>query len=1062
MPSSSGRLQACLLTTQLNGIVENDPNVGFQAALQSVEYSLDPECKHAVGFTFTQEKKIIDQLLNKKPGPQELPDAGSFACAEDFDKPVTLDAFNDMMMQVPAVRHAVVPQITIQWSGFNPPPRHRRLQGDLGYVDIRFVGNASYQVTCTPQGFYVNASKGKGDFNPVPAAKPCYSETLMGLIFQLNPRYKDKACELLKQRASLHPFETGPMVLPSLPAWMEPPEARYLPNGLTALRCGEGSPAVLDHHTPVRSWNDEIQRALELPYATIEERLLREKTLSRVHTEFIDFATRAAVTAADGQMAPLNPQDPPDAWIYLVNNVFISLSVDSRDQYADIGGDRAVRTMSKHDLHGIAAIRKAETSFSTVSTAIFDYKGRRIVCQTLVPGVLTQHADGKIASPQVHGVGDNDEYLQASPEVRSRLEELARSQFCEPHVMKDTYGAMVNVDVSSELKVLESCDGRHYLLECSKLAPRDMNFPDDPLAFIRLELKEEFIKSKRTGARYTELQKKIAEKAKEKGLSALEAHFLELDELAALEKDHPPVLFHCDRHSFTPGLTAVPPEDADSEKKSDAVLDELARFLKSKLPLVVDELVKQEVVDTECLSDVLHDHGINMRYLGEIATMLPRYADYAMRLCLTEMVARVAKHRLRKLMYEHSMEDLATPLAAAVSAIVWNGGVLAGTTSNAKKRKAEKKKQKRQQQKAAEVQDAASSAVDGANDVLEENAASPTEADTSSAKPVHPLAEANWIAQDIDSHFKYKLDANWRDIVDPFVLLRSVCCKIGLSIRQRMDYSKTSPLVAEDVQDLLPILHHHPPHYRIIEALLDTCQHDYPELMARSLHQALNHSNQVVGAVCTEAALCYQAIAKVLSPLSDIELAIQHQHKAMIITRRIYGATHGNMVPLLKSMGVMAHMSDRPEPALQYLRRALYLSRVLSGDCSFDLLFTLASFYHEVGHPDKALAVLAHTLTKAQKQQIDGKPTLPVATCYQHQAMILGQKGNHELAVETQKKALDLFTAVLGEESERSKEAATWYRYWISAAVESRRKQTAGPGKIDAQPKKKMTGGKRS
>ncbi|KAJ9435483.1 Clustered mitochondria protein-like protein, partial [Diplonema papillatum] len=319
-----------ILGPNLKAIADTDSDSSFQAAVHTVDYALDPTCEHATGFTFSKEKKIAEQIYMKRTQHQELPPLGNFACAEDFDKEVTLDGVYDMLDQVPPVKHAVVPQISLQWNGFNPPPRHRKLQGDLGYVDVQFVGGHTSQVTCTPSGFYVNQSKSKADFSPGPAAKPHHSETLLGLLFTLNPKFREKACDLIRTRASIHPFETGPLAMPSLSNWMEHPESRVLPTGLISARCGEGSPAVLDHHTPVRSWNDEFQKAHDMPVDTYARRLEREKALARLHTEFLDFSMRAGVTAADGQMAPINPQEHPSSWVYLINNIFISQALDTR------------------------------------------------------------------------------------------------------------------------------------------------------------------------------------------------------------------------------------------------------------------------------------------------------------------------------------------------------------------------------------------------------------------------------------------------------------------------------------------------------------------------------------------------------------------------------------------------------------------------------------------------------------------------------------------------------------------------------------------------------------
>eukprot|EP01059_Diplonema_ambulator_P035112 TRINITY_DN8165_c0_g1_i2.p1 TRINITY_DN8165_c0_g1~~TRINITY_DN8165_c0_g1_i2.p1 ORF type:complete len:1119 (+),score=317.47 TRINITY_DN8165_c0_g1_i2:43-3399(+) len=952
-------------------------------------------------------------MADQKPDPTtvgdpkkiELPDPGPYACAEDFTTDVTLDGFFDLMKQIPAVKYATATGITITWSGFNPPQRHRKLQGDLGYVDIQFTGGTLYQVTCTPNGFYVNQSKAKSELNPSPAAKPCNSETLLGLIFQLSPKHKEKACELLKVRASLHPFETGPMVLPQRTEWVDVGEGKM--QSAAGIRYGEGCPAVLDHHIPVRTWNDEVQRALELPSGTFAERFFRDKALSRLHTEFIDFASQAVVTAVDGRVTPLNPQEPQEAWVYLINNTFISQAADTRKTYQDIGGDRAACVFAKQDLHGLQAIRKLRTTLSTVSTAIFDYKGKRMLCQTLVPGILMRKADGKIAAPQVLGVGEENEKLYLTNEhVQEELKRLAPALHCEPHMMRDAEGNEHEVHINAELKAMHSSDDRHYLLECSKLTPRDVNWMDNPLAFVRFELVDDFVKSKRTHEVYQKIGEEIAKK-REEGESSLDIHFWALEEIRKADEVHAPK-FNCDLHTFSLSMEHIDPkEKTDASHKQ---LEELAAFLKSKLPTIVTELVNNEIVDTECLRDVFHDYGVNMRYLGEVIEMLPKWATHAVKLCTTELVSRVIKHKLRDVMQENSLQDLAAPIVQLLNSILGEKGK--GGNGKAKKKNKKKKETK---------------------EVLGER----------------------WIEEEALKRFRHKLPEGWLGGLSKFMLLRAVCSKVGLSIKQKeYDFTEETPFEPDDIVDVTVVLHHHPPHYSIMEALLDNCQQEPPEVMAQKVRHALTHANVVIGAVSSESALCFQALAKML--MADIDTAIQYQYKALIISRRLYGATHGSMVSLLKNIAVMAYISGRYYPAIQYLRKALYLSRALSGDVNYDILFNLASFYNKMGYNDRAVNLLKYAVDKASLNP-DDKERL--AVCTQHLALVYGYSGDITKAIETQKAAFELFTDAIGPEDPQTKDADSWYRYWIKAAVDkAKMAKTAIENKAAANAKKKAGG----
>ena len=73
---------------------------------------------------------------------------------------------------------------TISFGGFNPPPTHRRLVGDLAYLEVELPGNeGKINITAIPTGFYVNRSSGK-KFDPSPAVESCFSHELLDCLLQ--------------------------------------------------------------------------------------------------------------------------------------------------------------------------------------------------------------------------------------------------------------------------------------------------------------------------------------------------------------------------------------------------------------------------------------------------------------------------------------------------------------------------------------------------------------------------------------------------------------------------------------------------------------------------------------------------------------------------------------------------------------------------------------------------------------------------------------------------------------------------------------------------------------
>jgi hypothetical protein len=105
----------------------------------------------------------------------------------------------------------------IQFSGFHPPPPHRKMLGDLAYLEVipplttlpinsnnQFSGDDevdaassthTIHITATSSGFYVNktsmhAQGCKIVFDPSPAENHCYSHSLLDCILQRSESFR--------------------------------------------------------------------------------------------------------------------------------------------------------------------------------------------------------------------------------------------------------------------------------------------------------------------------------------------------------------------------------------------------------------------------------------------------------------------------------------------------------------------------------------------------------------------------------------------------------------------------------------------------------------------------------------------------------------------------------------------------------------------------------------------------------------------------------------------------------------------------------------------------------
>jgi len=81
----------------------------------------------------------------------------------------------------------------IKFGGFHPPPAHRRIHGDLAYLEVTLPGASEdvVHVTAVPAGFYVNKTTIAPDgysepyvFDPRPADNACYSHELLDCLLQ--------------------------------------------------------------------------------------------------------------------------------------------------------------------------------------------------------------------------------------------------------------------------------------------------------------------------------------------------------------------------------------------------------------------------------------------------------------------------------------------------------------------------------------------------------------------------------------------------------------------------------------------------------------------------------------------------------------------------------------------------------------------------------------------------------------------------------------------------------------------------------------------------------------
>lgn len=305
-------------------------------------------------------------------------------------------------------------------------------------------------------------------------------------------------------------------------------------------------------------------------------------------------------------------------------------------------------------------------------------------------------------------------------------------------------------------------------------------------------------------------------------------------------------------------------------------------------------------------------------------------------------------------------------------------------------------------------------------------------------------------------------------------MLRTTCYKAGLVLRQRTyDFSIAAPFTADDVRDVQPVVHHHQPPTTHVDGLISrglACISTNEG--AQMLHDALAHCHQVMGAIAPEPAVCYGALALHDLLEQDVDSAILHQRKALVIIRRTRGADSVAVIPGMACIGVAAMAAGRGRDAAAWLRRALYIARFSCGFVPPHIAACLAALYQENGMDAEALPLLrlAERSFDAAVAALRKEPLSQyhngalsdslacAAICRSQLALSIGRhEGDFTGAARLQKDAVRDFASSVGERHALHAEAEDILSAWIQAAIDAKSKAGKAGGK-KAAGKKGRTG----
>ncbi|KAF1866253.1 hypothetical protein Lal_00024256 [Lupinus albus] len=907
---------------------------------------------------------------------------------------------------------------SIVFSSFNPPPSYRRLVGDLIYLDVVTLEGNKFCITGSTKVFYVNSSSAN-ILDPTPGKATYEATTLVVLLQKISLKFKKAFREILESRAAAHPFENVQSLLPPN-SWLG---LHPIPDHRRDASRAENALTLLYGSEPIgmqRDWNEELQSCREFPHTSPQERILRDRALYKVTSDFVDAAINGAVGVISGCIPPINPTDPECFHMYVHNNIFFSFAVDAdleklskkrsdanskaggtstvpsssdKAAYVSLHGDSQVSNGGKddspssedlsngtevtqdvspeaelvdneqatyasanNDLKGTKAYQEADVpGLYNLAMAIIDYRGHRVVAQRgraelpatenavvscflpvnvtfpivdktfiivlnkflletvslLVRSVLPGILQGDKSDSLLYGSVDNGKKICWNEDFHSKVSEAAKRLHLKEHSVLDGSGNVFKLAAPVECKGIIGGDDRHYLLDLLRITPRDANYtgPGSRFCILRPELITAFcqaqaaetLKSKETKSQgatdsqtATEAEKPdVANEEKTEDVKELASAASEVSDRSEEIVFNPNV--------FTEFKLAGSPEEIAADENN---VRKVSLYLTDVvLPKFIQDLCMLEVspMDGQTLTEALHAHGINVRYIGKVATgtkHLPHLWD----LCSNEIVVRSAKHLIKDLLRDTEDHDLALAVSHFLNCLFGNcqapGGKTISSTTQSKTPKKACPTLLTFEIMQLLIEHA------GFRSPGKHSKGQARRKGKTSLRKNQPLymnmsSESLWsdIQEFASIKYEFVLPEDAWSHVKKISVLRNFCQKVGITIAARKyDLNSTVPFQTSDVLDLCPVVKHSVPSCSEAKELIETGKLQLAEGMLSEAYtlfsEAFSILQQVTGPMHREVANCCRYLAMVLYHAGDMAGAIIQQHKELIINERCLGLDH--------------------------------------------------------------------------------------------------------------------------------------------------------------------------
>lgn len=352
---------------------------------------------------------------------------------------------------------------------------------------------------------------------------------------------------------------------------------------------------------------------------------------------------------------------------------------------------------------------------------------------------------------------------------------------------------------------------------------------------------------------------------------------------------------------FSPGIRHVDDQNGtNSLAKQKKLVQEAAEFLVLKqIPAFIKEHMSHTSppMDGTSVTEALHSHGINIRYLGKVITMLaqvPRM-EYLYRISIMELIIRATKHIYYTYMQNTDAMHLSAAISHFLNCFLSTGPVNAtsasdelnkATNNNNSNNKKGKNKNK-----------------NTSNKNNQKNGQ--TNNENNDWALLTPKMLWQQIRKESKSYWDYDIGCDSIETaVDKYSLqrisiLRAFCLKVGIQmfLREYNFESRNKPTFAEeDVLNVFPIVKHISPRasdaYNFYTSGQSKIQQGLFKEGYELISEALNLLNNVFGAMHSENGSCLRMLARLSYLLGDAQEALAIQQRAVIMSERVNGIDH--------------------------------------------------------------------------------------------------------------------------------------------------------------------------